>query len=206
MLNEGINEPATSPWTALVVIVKKHSGNPWFCGLNQLTVKDSYPLQRVDESLGFLSNSWTHLTLLGDTGRSPCKKIQNQKLHLFHIVGYFSSMCIPWDGMEEPDIPYSECLRLLLWEVHDHARATLETSHDRWKLHYDNRQRSVSYGIGDLDSVKTHPKLDALDNFTAQIASLYSGPYCDTQVLSGVNYSIDLRSWTLEWMLESFMW
>lgn len=59
MLNDGINEPATGPWAAPVVIVQKPYGEPRFCvdyrGLNQLTVKDSYPLPRVDESLDFLS-------------------------------------------------------------------------------------------------------------------------------------------------------
>ncbi|KAK3529642.1 hypothetical protein QTP70_032519 [Hemibagrus guttatus] len=59
MLNEGIIEPATGPWAAPVVIVQKPCGEPRFCmdyrGLNQLTVKDSYPLPRVNESLDFLS-------------------------------------------------------------------------------------------------------------------------------------------------------
>ncbi len=59
MLTDGIIEPATGPWAAPVVIVQKPCGEPRFCvdyrGLNQLTVKDSYPLPRVDESLDFLS-------------------------------------------------------------------------------------------------------------------------------------------------------
>ncbi|KAK3513971.1 hypothetical protein QTP70_000296 [Hemibagrus guttatus] len=67
-----------------------------------------------------------------------------------------------WDGMEEPEVPYSEHLRLSLREAHDHARAALDTSHERRKLHYDKKRRSVSYAIGDLVRVKTHPKSDAL--------------------------------------------
>lgn len=59
MMEEGIIEPSSSPWAAPVVIVKKPCGEPRFCvdyrGLNQLTLKDSYPLPRVDESLDFLS-------------------------------------------------------------------------------------------------------------------------------------------------------
>ncbi|KAK3545104.1 hypothetical protein QTP70_000616 [Hemibagrus guttatus] len=82
-----------------------------------------------------------------------------------------------WDGMEEPEVPYSEHLRLSLREAHDHARAALDISHERRKLHYDKRRRSVSYAIGDLVRVKTHPKSDALANFTAKLAPLYSGPY-----------------------------
>ncbi|RXN02216.1 Transposon Ty3-I Gag-Pol poly [Labeo rohita] len=95
-----------------------------------------------------------------------------------------------WDGMEEPEIPYPESLRLSLQEAHDHAKAALETSHNRRKQHYDKRRRSVSYATGDLVRVKTHPKSDALANFTAKLAPLYSGPYRVTQVLSDVNYRL----------------
>ncbi len=42
-----------------VVIVKKPCGDHRFCvdyrGLNHLTLKDSYPLPRIDESLDFLA-------------------------------------------------------------------------------------------------------------------------------------------------------
>ncbi|KAK3508128.1 hypothetical protein QTP70_015177 [Hemibagrus guttatus] len=95
-----------------------------------------------------------------------------------------------WDGMEEPEVSYSEHLRLSLRETHDHARAALDTSHERRKLHYDKRRRSVSYAIGDLVRVKTHPKSDALANFTAKLAPLYSGPYRVTRVLSDFNYRL----------------
>lgn len=63
MLKEGIIEPASGPWAAPVVIVNSPPRDPkkstqnmcgLFCGLNQLTVKDSYPLPRVNESLDFL--------------------------------------------------------------------------------------------------------------------------------------------------------
>ncbi|CAI5682831.1 unnamed protein product [Oreochromis niloticus] len=59
MLQDNIIEPASGPWAAPVVIVNKPPREPRFCvdfrGLNQLTVKDSYSLPRVDESLDFLS-------------------------------------------------------------------------------------------------------------------------------------------------------
>ena len=59
MLQDDIVEPASGPWAAPVVIVNRPPRDPRFCvdfrGLNQLTVKDSYPLPRVDESLDFLS-------------------------------------------------------------------------------------------------------------------------------------------------------
>lgn len=67
MLEQNIIEPSSSPWAAPVVIVKKPCGTPRFCvdyrGLNNLTLKDSYPLPRVDESLDFLSKG-RYLTTL----------------------------------------------------------------------------------------------------------------------------------------------
>jgi hypothetical protein len=59
MLQDGINEPSTSPWSAPVVIVTRPGSDPRFCvdfrGLNQVTEKDSYPLPHIDESLDFLA-------------------------------------------------------------------------------------------------------------------------------------------------------
>ncbi len=59
MLVESIIEPSSSPWAAPVVIVKKPCGDHRFFvdyrGLNHLTLKDSYPLPRINESFDFLA-------------------------------------------------------------------------------------------------------------------------------------------------------
>ena len=48
-------EPSTGPGAARVVIVKKKDGSPRFCvdyrGLNKVTIKDVYPLPRIDDTL-----------------------------------------------------------------------------------------------------------------------------------------------------------
>ena len=52
MLANDICEPSFSPWASNVVLVKKSDGTLRFCidyrQLNNLTVKDSYPLPRID--------------------------------------------------------------------------------------------------------------------------------------------------------------
>ena len=63
MLKKGVIEPSLSPWTSPIVLVKKKDGSTRFCvdyrKLNEVTVKDSYPLPRIDDCLDALAGcSW----------------------------------------------------------------------------------------------------------------------------------------------------
>ncbi|KMQ83515.1 integrase core domain protein [Lasius niger] len=63
MKSQGVIEESRSPWVSPVVMVKKKDGSLRFCvdyrKLNAATVKDSYPLFRIEDILDRLSgNSW----------------------------------------------------------------------------------------------------------------------------------------------------
>jgi len=63
MNRHGITEPAASPCSSNVVLVKKKDGSLRFCvnyrRLNAITYKDSYPLSHIDNCLNALTGaSW----------------------------------------------------------------------------------------------------------------------------------------------------
>ena len=67
MLANDICEPSFSPWASNVVLVKKSDGTLRFCidyrQLNNLTVKDSYPLPRIDTCFDALGGARYFSTL-----------------------------------------------------------------------------------------------------------------------------------------------
>lgn len=67
MLEQRIVEPSDSPWSAPICLVKKKDGSCRFCidfrKLNTVTLKDAYPLPRIDDTLDSLSGSLWFSTL-----------------------------------------------------------------------------------------------------------------------------------------------
>ena len=67
MLSGGQIEPSDSPWSALKVLVTKKDGGTRFCvdyrRLNLATVKDAYPLPRIDNTLDMLAGKRWFSTL-----------------------------------------------------------------------------------------------------------------------------------------------
>ena len=67
MAEKGLIEPSHSAWSAPAVLVPKRDGTTRFCidyrRLNQLTIPDSHPLPRIDDTLDSLGGSCWFSTL-----------------------------------------------------------------------------------------------------------------------------------------------
>ena len=61
LLALGMIQPSLSPWASGIVMVKKKNGELHFCcdfrPLNEVTIKDAYPLPRIDKSLARLGKA-----------------------------------------------------------------------------------------------------------------------------------------------------
>ena len=61
MHQKDIIQPSKNPWASAIVMVKEKDGSSRFCldyrKLNDVTIKDAYPLPRIDESLDQLAGS-----------------------------------------------------------------------------------------------------------------------------------------------------
>ena len=72
MAAEGVIEPSQSEWGSPALLVPKPDGAPRFCvdyrRLNAVTVKDSYPLPRMDECLDTLGDAQWFTTLDAQSG------------------------------------------------------------------------------------------------------------------------------------------
>ncbi|GBM32997.1 Transposon Ty3-I Gag-Pol polyprotein [Araneus ventricosus] len=67
MVDNRIVEESSGPWTSSIVLVKKKEGSTRFCvsyrKLNEMTIKDSYPLPRIDDTLDAFNGSQWFSTL-----------------------------------------------------------------------------------------------------------------------------------------------
>ena len=95
LLALGMIQPSLSPWASGIVMVKKKNGELRFCcdfrPLNEVTVKDAYPLPRIDESLARLGKAkiYTSIDLAWAFWQFPVRKSDCQKTAFACELGLF---------------------------------------------------------------------------------------------------------------------
>ena len=127
MLKQGIIEPSTSSWSFPVVLVKKKDGSPRFCvdfrKLNNVTVKDAYPLPNAEEVIDELSGSrwFSTLDLASGYWQVELDPIDREKTAFtFHGKGlfHFKVMCF---GLTNAPATFQRLmetvLKGILWKI-----------------------------------------------------------------------------------------
>ena len=95
LLALGMIQPSLSPWTSGIVMVKKKNGELRFCcdfrPLNEVTMKDAYPLPRIDESLARLGNAkiYTSKDLAWTFWQIPLRRADRHKTAFACELGLF---------------------------------------------------------------------------------------------------------------------
>ena len=97
MLDAGVIQESTSEWASLPVLIRKRDGTVRWCNdyrqLNNVTVKDVFPLPLVDDCLDTLAevSGFRNLTLTLRTG----KLIASQKIGIKpHFTRVTACMCM----------------------------------------------------------------------------------------------------------------
>ena len=101
-MSSGVIEPSESPWASSIVLVRKKDGSLRYCidyrQLNDLTIKDSYPLLRTQDCLDELLGSVWFSTLDLQSGywqigvhledRPKTIFVSRSGLYLFNVMSF----------------------------------------------------------------------------------------------------------------------
>ena len=102
LLALGMIQPSLAPWASGIVTVKKKNGELRFCcdfrPLNAVTIKDAYPLPRIDESLSRLGEAkiYTSIDLAWAFWQIPVRKADRQKTAFACELGLFEWRRMPF--------------------------------------------------------------------------------------------------------------
>ncbi|EXX71174.1 gag-pol fusion protein [Rhizophagus irregularis DAOM 197198w] len=125
MLQEGLIERSTGPWAAPVVLVRKKNGKLHFCvdyrELNNVTIKDAYPLPRIDDMLDSFGKAqcFTFLNLASGYRQVEMNPADRPKTAFITQFGTYQFKVMPFGLCNAPATfqrLMDEVLRGYLWK------------------------------------------------------------------------------------------
>jgi hypothetical protein len=97
------------------------------------------------------------------------------------------------DSVESSPVTYGEYVDHFsssLRTIMKKASSAIQANQDRQRKYYNSKHRDISYELGQLVWLRTHPQSNKRDKFARKLAPLYSGPFKISNKLSDVTYEL----------------
>lgn len=122
-MDHNVIEESHSPWSAPVVLVRKKDGTHRFCvdyrRLNDVTIKDSHPLPRVDDTLDRLSGArvFSTIDLTAGYWQIPLNPNDKEKTAFSTGTGLYQFRMMPM-GISNAPPSFQRLMELVLRGLH----------------------------------------------------------------------------------------
>ncbi|CAF4396540.1 unnamed protein product [Rotaria sp. Silwood2] len=119
MLNAGIIEPCASPYAAPITLQPKKDGSLRFCidyrELNSITVRDVYPIPRIDDTLDQLQNAkyFSSMDLRSGFWQIELDPVSRDKTAFISHAGFFRFRVMPF-GLTNAPATFQRLMDLVL--------------------------------------------------------------------------------------------
>ncbi|GJX18612.1 putative reverse transcriptase domain-containing protein [Tanacetum coccineum] len=163
LTDRGFIRPSTSPWGAPVLFVKKKDGSFRMCidyrELNKLTIKNHYPLPRIDDLFDQLQGSSVYLKIDLRSGYHQLRVREGDipKTAFRTRYGYYEFQVMPF-GLTNAPVVFMDLMNVLLkpyLKGNDNFVVLLEASLQGFRSCIMQREKVIAY---DSTTSKPHEK------------------------------------------------